>query len=612
MISASVADPCARWQLLFAKAQDAVLLLDAEVRIIAANAAACALLGYSDATQLAAALNDTFTRLAPDLAQTGMSSGQCQAIVRGRTLTISYQIALFAPDLSLCCLSAPESYDRVAALELQTVLDAVPAVVFIAHDPECRVITANRAGYELLRLPPSINASKSATPDERPANFRVLQAGIELQPDELPVQRAARGEIIHNFEEAVVYDDGDVRHLLGNATPLRDEQGRVSGAVAAFVDITQRKVAEEALRESDRRKDEFLSMLAHELRNPLAPIRTVVDVLKLKPNADSETMNWALALIDRQTRHLTRIVDDLLDINRINRGAITLRQEELDLRDVLASAVANARARALGKRRLVYTAPVTPLPVQGDAARLTQVLDNLLDNALKFTGDDGLIEVGVHGGAAEIVVQVRDNGVGIERELLPQVFDLFLQGQQSLARSRGGLGLGLALVRRLVDMHGGTVTAASAGPDCGSEFSLRLPRSKQAAEGSKDSPAAAVSVGTRRVLVVEDNPDIATVMARLLRMLGHWVESVGDGLAAFPAVERFRPDVVLLDIGLPGMDGFTVAQELRRSYPDLYLIAVTGYGRPEDQARSREVGFNSHLVKPVTRERLEALLAGMG
>jgi signal transduction histidine kinase/DNA-binding response OmpR family regulator len=379
---------------------------------------------------------------------------------------------------------------------------------------------------------------------------------------------------------------------------------------------------------ADRQKNEFLSMLAHELRNPLAPIRNAVEVLRAG-GADGAGLDWARGVIERQVSHLVRLVDDLLDVSRITSGKIRLKREPVELAAVLAQAVEASRPEIESRRHsLEVTPPDRPLRLHGDPARLAQVFTNLLNNAAKYTEPGGRVWLTATAENGDAVVRVRDTGIGIPREMLADVFEPFLQVDRSLDRSQGGLGIGLTLVKRLVGKHGGTVEAHSEGPGKGSEFVVRLPlearSSHPGVRGDEPpalagTPAAGVFLGTpegdlrtpQRVLVVDDNRDGADSLGMILRLSGYDVRLAHDGPEALAAAASFRPQVVVLDIGLPGMDGYEVARRLRADSParDAVLVAVTGYGRSEDRARSRESGFDHHLVKPVDLDALARVLA---
>lgn len=384
------------------------------------------------------------------------------------------------------------------------------------------------------------------------------------------------------------------------------------GVAVYFSDITARKAAEEALKTANRHKDEFLATLAHELRNPLAPIRTAAQLLRLKQPYDPD-LQRARDIIDRQVQHLTRLVDDLLDISRVNRDKITLQSQPLELAAVVARAVeASAPLMEARKHRLIITSPPPGLRLEGDEVRLVQVLTNLLDNAAKYSPDGARVWLTAERQGQQVVIRVKDEGVGIPPELLPHIFDLFVQGKQGLDRPQGGLGIGLALVKRLVEMHGGRIQARVNDPGRGSEFLVWLPLLAAVEPSPVEEPRiVSTNPASRRILVVDDNADAAESLAMLLELAGHDVQVAYDGPAALAALSDRRPDVILLDIGLPGMDGYAVAREVRARYGPRspMLIAMTGYGQPEDRARAQEAGFDFHLVKPVAPDTLMALLA---
>jgi CheY-like chemotaxis protein len=365
--------------------------------------------------------------------------------------------------------------------------------------------------------------------------------------------------------------------------------------------------------EEDRRQvDEFLATLAHELRNPLAPIRNAVSLMQLGGLSGS-MVEWYRTVIDRQVTHLTRLVDDLLDASRITSGKIMLRRGPVELAFVVESAVDSSRLLIdARKHALEIHLSTERLRVEGDPVRLSQVVLNLLNNAAKYTPEGGRIRLTVEREGEQALVRVRDTGLGIPADLLPRVFDLFTQGDRSLDRSEGGLGIGLALVRRLVEMHGGSVEAHSAGPGCGSEFVVRLPLlalPRECPGGEEAEPPP--QTGPRRVLLIDDNRDAAESMTVLLELWGHEVRIAYNGPDALALAAEFRPDAALLDIGLPGMNGYEVAKRLRGlpGWEGVMLVAVTGYGQDEDRRRSCEAGFDHHLTKPVEPAMVRSLLS---
>lgn len=418
----------------------------------------------------------------------------------------------------------------------------------------------------------------------------------------------------------------EVLETLGNVT-LLERPVRVPTLVSALRTAQRARVRQyqirdlliqaaetaERLRAEARGKDEFLAMLAHELRNPLAPIRNGVEILKLE--VDSPTGQRILPMMERQVTHMVRLVDDLLDVSRILRGKIKLQHEVLDLAAIIAQALETAQPliSEQGHRLTIEYGP-GPMFVQGDLVRLTQVFANVLNNAAKYTDPNGQISVQTERlNASTFRVRVRDSGVGIAPEMLPRVFDLFSQAERSLDRSQGGLGLGLTLVRRLIDMHGGAVRALSDGLGRGTEFQIELPavaeeviRSLPPASPALDRPNAP---RPRRILIVDDNRDAANSLAALLAARAHVVRTRYDGESSVDEVGRFQPDVVLLDIGLPGMSGYEVAKRLQSEAKRPILIAVTGYGQEEDRRLSGEAGFDYHLVKPIDLSSLDRLLS---
>jgi PAS domain S-box-containing protein len=482
----------------------------------------------------------------------------------------------------------------------------LPGLAWI-KDLEGRYVFANDAAEKAFRTPRAVlygRIDAEVFPPETAAQFRDND------------RRALAGGTGVQVVETLAHEDGVLHHSLVTKFPIPGPDGRPALVGGMAIDITDRLRAEEALQEADRRKDEFLAMLAHELRNPLAPVRNAVQVMKM-PGVNPEAVRRARDMIERQIQHLVRLVDDLLDVSRIMRNRIELRKERLDLGTVFARAVETARPAIDAQgHQLRVSLPTHPVPLEGDLVRLAQVVGNLLLNAAKYTDGAGCIWLAGEREGGEAIIRVRDTGIGIDPGLLPRIFDPFTQGDRSLARSRGGLGIGLTVVKHLVEMHGGRVSASSPGLGKGSEFVVRLPALPQAPvdQGFKPGdeeirPAAS----PRRVLVVDDHVDAAESAAMLLGFLGHEVRTAHDGPSALAAVGKFRPEVVLLDIGLPGMSGYEVARALRAQPEnrELILVAVTGYGQEEDCRQSQEAGFDRHLVKPVEPKALQELVASL-
>jgi signal transduction histidine kinase len=376
--------------------------------------------------------------------------------------------------------------------------------------------------------------------------------------------------------------------------------------------IAERAAANERLRRGARQKDEFLAMLAHELRNPLAPIRNAAESLKTLEAELPGRVRWAREMIERQSRHLANLLEDLLDVSRITRGKVTLKKLNIDFWAMLENAVQAARpAFDARHHELELDLPASPAHIYGDATRLAQVFGNLLDNAAKYTPEGGHVKVSARLDGNRVVVTVKDDGVGVSPADLPEIFELFAQSDRALDRAQGGLGIGLSVVRSLVEMHGGTVEARSDGLGCGTSIRVELP-ALAAGSGSvavKPIPLASSAHHKLAILIVDDNSDAADSLAMLLEMRGHHIRTAADGPGALKECRSQPADVVLLDIGLPGMDGYEVARRLKDS-PEMahaMLVAITGYGRPEDVTRSIEAGFDHHLVKPVEPDNLTAL-----
>jgi len=434
------------------------------------------------------------------------------------------------------------------------------------------------------------------------------------------LEKLSQGQRIEHYETTRRTKDGRTINVSLSVSPIRDETGKIIGAAKIARDITERKRTEEQnatlleeIRQSSNRKDEFLCMLAHELRNPLAPLRNAVHLLYLRGN-DPAVVARVRDMMDRQITHLGRLVEDLVDVSRITRGTINLNRERTDLARLARLTTEDQREIFQNSGITIETRlPEIPVWVHGDRTRLTQVLENLLENARKFTQTGGRIEIEVVADLSrqEAVMQVRDTGIGVDPALLPQIFEPFTQADRSLDRKRGGLGLGLALVKRLVELHDGTVSAHSAGNEKGAEFTVRLPLQDEPMALSESRPSPASTTRHVRVLVVEDNRDSAESLRMMLATQGYEVALAYTGIEGVEAARRVRPDVVICDVGLPGMDGYAVAQAIRMNpgTAKARLIAVTGYGQNDDRVRALASGFDKHLVKPADPQVLLGLLA---
>jgi PAS domain S-box-containing protein len=417
--------------------------------------------------------------------------------------------------------------------------------------------------------------------------------------------------------EVAVERDGGLQHMRCALNPVRDVAGLVAGYVLAINDVTAHKAlkrSEEALRESDRHKDEFLSVLAHELRNPLAPLTNALELLRRAAARDPE-LQRTRDMMERQLNQLVRIVDDLLDVSRISRGRLELRKAPMPLALAVESALESCHSLfcSRGHEITLNIAPETLL-VEGDFARLAQVFVNLLSNSAKYTDRGGSIRVSLQRDGDNALVSVRDSGVGIPTEALASVFDMFSQIQSHKRLAAGGLGIGLALVRSLVQMHGGSVEAHSEGPGTGSVFTVRLPLIKEASAEELAQQGRAAELLTqrkRRILVADDNVDAAATLALLLQMQGHETRTATDGRQAVELAAAFRPDIIFMDVGMPRVDGLEATRQIRAEAwgKSMYIVALTGWGQPADREQTQLVGMNLHLVKPINLEGIAAVLS---
>jgi PAS domain S-box-containing protein len=434
--------------------------------------------------------------------------------------------------------------------------------------------------------------------------------------EQLILERLHRGERIDHYETVRVAKGGRRLDISLTISPIRDSAGRIVAASKVARDITSRKQIEEALREADQRKDEFLATLAHELRNPLAPIRNSLEVLRLtgKLRADAEEMR---EILERQVEQLVRLVDDLLDVSRITRGKVELRKVPVELANVVQSAIETSRPTIESARhQLVVDLSGAPIVVEADPVRLAQVVTNLLNNAAKFTPEGGRITISACRDGDEAAISVSDTGVGISAEMLPKVFGMFYQGGSSASTPKGGLGIGLALARSFVELHGGRIEAHSEGPGKGSRFVVRLPVARRAGGNGVSAvreTAQRPRLPVHRVLVVDDAQAAVYMLGKLLGVLGQDVRTTQKAASALEMIRSDPPDLVISDIGMPEMDGYELARRMRQipGASGMVLVALTGYGQERDRERAREAGFDYHLVKPVSLEALENLLAAV-
>ena len=444
------------------------------------------------------------------------------------------------------------------------------------------------------------------------------------KPARNPVDRVLRDGVVVGLANhtALIGKDGTERSIEDSAAPIRDTTGTISGAVMVFRDVTQRRRAEKALKEADQKKDHFLAILAHELRNPLVPIRNGLQILNLAGN-DLTTAENARSIMDQALNQLVRLVDDLLDVSRITTGKLKLRKERVELAAVVQSAVEMTRPLIDEQgHHLSVRLPATSILLDADPTRLAQVFSNLLNNAAKYSEQGGQITLAAEPVGDGVIVRVTDRGIGISADHLPRIFQLFAQVETASDRSQGGLGIGLSLVRGLVEMHGGTIEARSGGPGCGSELIVRLPQAKPEtlSQSQAEEPARQETLAKSkyRILVVDDNRLSSQSTAVALSLMGHELATALHGIEAIELSRKFRPDVILMDIGLPEMNGHEIARRIRQQPrgKNILLIAVTGYGQDEDRRRSLEAGFDHHLVKPLNfaelKNKLSELRAAAG
>jgi PAS domain S-box-containing protein len=490
-------------------------------------------------------------------------------------------------------------------LRLRQLANTIPQIAWIA-DRQGRVHWRNDRWFEFTGM-------------QRGQLDEVEAERLYFHPDDLPVlvekwrTALASGQSFDGTGR-IRAADGSYRTFYVSAAPLRDSTGAIGQWFGTNTDITPIEAAREELRAANRRKDEFLAMLAHELRNPLAPIGTAAELLMLGAR-DEDRVRQVSGVIGRQVAHMSQLVDDLLDVSRVTRGLVELRKETLDMAGLLAEAFEQTRSLIEGRQHhFTARVPQEAVSVEGDRTRLIQVFSNLLNNAAKYTPPGGNLELRLRATESEVEVLVIDDGSGIDAGLLPHVFDLFTQGERSPDRSQGGLGLGLALVKSLVELHGGSVAARSAGRGSGSTFNVRLPRVASPARGQSESRDEVAAVGEGKLLmIVDDNVDAAEMLTLLLESSGHRVLVAHSAEAALAMIGQAPPTALFLDIGLPDMDGYELARRLRQlpQTAGALLVAVTGYGHSSDRERAFQAGFDHHLVKPVRLNSVLEVLAAV-
>jgi PAS domain S-box-containing protein len=605
---------------------DGVISTDADGKVTFLNDVAEALTGWTQSDAVGRALPDVF-HIINERTRQPVENPALRALVEGKVMGLANHTVLIARDGTERPVddSAAPMRDRDGATvgavlvfrditEQRRAQGVQARMAAIVDDSEDAIVSKTLDGIIL-----SWNAGAqrlfgytAAEAVGRPINLIIPP---ERQEEEFEVlARLRHGERVEHFETVRVSKEGRRIDISLTVSPVRDGEGRIIGASKIARDITDRKRTEEALREADRRKDEFLALLAHELRNPLAPLRNGLQIMRLAAG-DANAVAQARDMMDRQLGHMVRLVDDLLDASRISQNKMELRRSRVLLADIVSSAVETARpAIEAAGHELIVSLPPEPVHLDADLTRLAQVISNLLTNSAKYTERGGKIWLGAERLGGEVIVSVRDTGIGIPADALPRIFDMFSQVDRSIERSTGGLGIGLALVKGLVEMHDGTVTAASGGQGKGSTFTVKLPAPGGHAEPLSATPpdeAQAAAGPKRRILVVDDNRDSASSMGTLIKLLGNEVRIAHDGVEAVEAAGLFRPEVVLMDVGMPHLDGYQATRRIREQPwgKTMTIIALTGWGQEGDKRLSREAGCNAHLVKPVNLSDLEKLLA---
>jgi len=504
---------------------------------------------------------------------------------------------------------------RLSEERLATTLRSIGDAV-IATDAAGRVRMLNTVAEELTGWP---TAQASGMPLEQV--FRIVNEDTRATV-ESPVDKARReGRVVGLANHTLLIGrDGTETPIEDSAAPIRDAQGAIDGVVLVFRDASLERSVQQALRDADRKKDEFIAVLAHELRNPLAPILQASQMLQ-NPAATAQQQRWGQQVIDRQAKTMGRLLDDLLDVSRITRGTLEIRKQRVALAALVEGAVETTRSTIDARdHTLELRLPEEPVELDADPVRMTQVIANLLMNAAKYTDPGGRIVLTALRDGPELMLSVADNGIGLKSQALNTLFDMFVQVEEARHRHEGGLGIGLALARRLVELHGGSIEVRSPGVGQGSEFIVRLPCRVQSQQSHSSAVAAGVAarhtvpVAPLRVVIADDNRDAAESLAMLLQMDGHQVSVAHDGAGALTAIDAMRPQVAVLDIGMPDLNGYQVAQRIRSDHASgpIVLVALTGWGQAQDLARAKQAGFNHHLIKPAEPEAVRSLLASIG
>ncbi|MEA5448776.1 ATP-binding protein [Leptolyngbya sp. CCNP1308] len=520
-------------------------------------------------------------------------------------------------------LIGSEAIAHTQAEELAALMETTPAAIWIAHDADCQRMTANRTAHELMRTQSQGGLIAAPSRDERSPLFKQCRQGQEIEPQDLPMEKAIRTGQEVTDEIEFVYPDGTVRTIYGKVVPLRGADGQVRGAIAGFAEITalkeserdreqllqRERIAREEAEQANRLKDQFLAVLSHELRSPLNPILGWAKLLQTR-SFDTAKTAQALATIERNALLQTQLVDDLLDLAKILRGKLHLNPVPVHLATVVESALETVKTAAATKTIAVNLDLDPTVRVAGDAARLQQIVGNLLSNAIKFTPSGGQINVTLGSVDDQANLEVSDTGIGISADFLPYLFESFRQEDISITRRHGGLGLGLAIVRQLVDIHGGTIAARSPGEGQGATFSVRIPKlaEKTNADSVAALPRPALDLSGIRVFSVDDSADTREFLTVLLGQYGADVITAGSATEALDTLKTLHPDVLISDIGMPDMDGYRLIRQVRALPPDqggkIPAIALTAYARDEDQQQSLDSGYQRHLTKPLDLEKL--------